>query len=166
MAEAMTKEQAMTVAVAGERAELKDLLPALKTLFATVRNLEIERTALVDAMPRHGARMTVAMPSTEVALAVHVIVEELLAATKVHGPLKSPHEGIGVLTEEYLELMDWVRQKEAVRIPEEGYAEAKQIAAVCIRFMLDCCHRTGGVVSAAPAIVGEQDGCALPKVPA
>ncbi len=130
----MTGEAAMTVAVMGENAQAKDLVPALKALFGKVRALENERLAQLDT------RMTVAMPTGTVALAVHRILEELDYATKKFGPIKSPHEGLGVLTEEYLELVDWIRLKDEKRVPAEGYNEAKQIAAVCIRFMIDCCE--------------------------
>ena len=129
----MTGDQAMTVAVMGERAEAKDLVPALKVLFSRVRALENERLEAIEA------KMMVAMPTGTVAMAVHCIVEELICATKKYGALKSPHEGLGVLTEEYLELVDWIRLKDDRRVPIDGYCEAKQIAAVCIRFMIDCC---------------------------
>lgn len=84
-------------------------------------------------------RLNVAMPDGRTALAVNEIVQEMMEALQNHGPLASPHEGLGVLLEEFEELKDWVKMKECRRDPIAGRAEAKQVAAVALRFMLDCC---------------------------
>lgn len=152
MAEAMTKEEAMTVAVQGERAELGKLIPALKILFATVRELEIQcaqryeanvvlRQKLNEEKESNETNpLRIEMPSREMAVAVHLIVEEALDAYKVHGPLLNPHHFEGVFREEYDELWDEIKVKETLRDPDKMRNEAKQAAAVILRFMLDCCH--------------------------
>ncbi len=102
-------------------------------------------------------RLNVAMPDGRTALAVNEIVQEMLGATEKHGPLHSPHEGLGVLLEEFEELKDWIKLKEEKRDPLAGRREAMQVAAVALRFMLDCCELKGGIVKNAPAIMSE--GC-------
>jgi hypothetical protein len=131
--ETMKHEEAMAVAARGDRAELKDLVPALSALFDRVRHLERARDAA------HESRMAVAMPDGVTAVAVNEIMEEFHAALTAHGPLYSPHEGLGVLREEYLELEEWIMLKPCKRDPLKGRGEAKQVAAVALRFMLDCC---------------------------
>lgn len=129
----MNHEEAMAVVAQGDRAQLGDLKPALNALYDRIQILERQRDAAITS------KLTVAMPDNKIALAVHEILEELMFATNKFGPLKSPHEGLGVLTEEYEEIKDWVKLKEEMRLPADGRLEAKQVAAVALRFMLDCC---------------------------
>ena len=166
MAEAMTKEEAMTVAVNGERAQIKDLVPALKTLFSTVRTLEIEsadRFTSNETLRKKlhereaGSKWNVAMPDESMALAIIAIVQEALSAYEVHGPLLNAHHFEGVFREEYDELWDEIKLKEALRDPVRMRHEAKQAAAVLLRFMLDCCGKrenwTSPVIDLAPTAV-------------
>ncbi len=72
-----------------------------------------------------------------VATIVDEVVAELERATALHGSMSSPHEGYAVLQEEVNELWEEVKAKdgslEAIR------NEAIQVAAMAIRFILDCC---------------------------
>lgn len=69
------------------------------------------------------------------------IAEELARAQFKFGAMASPHEGIAVVHEEFDELLKEVRDNK--RLPEHYqyamYEEAKQLAAMSLRFMIDCC---------------------------
>lgn len=60
---------------------------------------------------------------------------ELLRATKLHGPMKSYHEGAGVIREEFEELWDEVKKKHPD--PAKLREEAIQLAAMALRFVYD-----------------------------
>lgn len=68
--------------------------------------------------------------------AVLEVVDELITATKRHGKFNSCHEGYAILAEEVDELWDLVKLKS----PNKAMLrlEATQVAAMAIRFMLDC----------------------------
>lgn len=68
--------------------------------------------------------------------AIQKAVTEFTAATEKYQPFNSPHEGFAVLKEEVDELWDLVKQ-DATRA--ELAAEAKQVAAMALRFLTDCC---------------------------
>lgn len=140
---------------------LADKKSELETLRVLVNEREVELLAVKaqrDALLAGATkRMSVAMPDGRTALAVNEIVQEMLEATANHGPLASPHEGLGVLLEEFEELKDWVKLKEEKRDSLAGRREAMQVAAVALRFMLDCCERKGGIVKDAPVIMSA--GC-------
>ncbi len=72
-----------------------------------------------------------------VATIVDEVVAELERATALHGPMSSPHEGYAVLQEEVNEL--WEEVKANIRDDDTMRAEAIQVAAMAIRFILDCC---------------------------
>ncbi len=72
-----------------------------------------------------------------VATIVDEVVAELERATALHGPMSSPHEGYAVLWEEVNEL--WEEVKANPRDDDTMRAEAVQVAAMAIRFILDCC---------------------------
>ena len=54
--------------------------------------------------------------------------------------LHSPHEGWAKMLEEVDELWEEVRRKSALRSKAAMRAEAKQVAAIAIRFMGDLCE--------------------------
>ena len=66
--------------------------------------------------------------------AVARVSEELARATKRFGPFVSAHEGLAIIREEYLEFEKEVfwgtRKKQMV--------EATQLAAMSLRFLIDC----------------------------
>lgn len=67
------------------------------------------------------------------------VVRELRRATAKFGAFASGHEGIAILREEYLELereVFWGKHPSNVR------AEAVQVAAMAIRFIVDVCDRS------------------------
>ena len=65
---------------------------------------------------------------------------ELARATKLYGAMRSPHEGYAVLLEEVDELWDEVKDKHSSR--KKMREEAIQVAAMAIRFIMDCCLPT------------------------
>ncbi len=73
----------------------------------------------------------------QVAKVVDEVVAELERATALHGPMSSPHEGYAVLQEKVDEL--WEEVKATPQDEEKMRAEAVQVAAMAIRFILDCC---------------------------
>lgn len=56
------------------------------------------------------------------------------AREKFPRPFNSPHEGFGVLREEVDELWEAVRDLEGT----DARAEAAQVAAMALRFMVEC----------------------------
>jgi hypothetical protein len=79
------------------------------------------------------------LPNTQVAAVLKLVGDELLAAVTMHGPMKSAHEGYAVLLEEVDELWDEVKKNDRTRCKRKMFAEAKQVAAMGLRFMLDVC---------------------------
>ena len=67
--------------------------------------------------------------------AFELVSEELAEATAKFGAFNSTHEGYAVILEELDELWDLVKINN--RKPMEK--EAKQVAAMAIRFLIDCC---------------------------
>ncbi len=64
-------------------------------------------------------------------------VREVLAARTKHAPMRGAHEGYAVLLEEVDELWAEVKARKFDKI--KGRAEAKQIAAMAIAFMVEVC---------------------------
>jgi len=64
------------------------------------------------------------------------VLAELTYAMGEYAPMHSPHEGWAVIKEEMDELWEYVRQWPK-HDPEAMRKEAKQVAAMAIRFMLD-----------------------------
>lgn len=60
---------------------------------------------------------------------------ELLGAMERFAPFNSPHEGCAVIREELEEL--WEHAKANTGRDYEAYVEARQIAAMAVRYMLD-----------------------------
>ncbi len=69
---------------------------------------------------------------------VDEVVAELERATNLHGPMSSPHEGYAVLQEEVDELWEEVKDRDLDQ--RRLRAEAIQVAAMAIRFIMDCCE--------------------------
>jgi len=72
-----------------------------------------------------------------VAQALGEVQTELQAAVDQHGHFRSAHEGWAVILEELDELWDIVRLKKSKRSPEAMRQEAKQVAAMAVKFMMD-----------------------------
>ena len=66
--------------------------------------------------------------------------DELLKASAKFGPFASAHEGFAVLLEEVDELWDAVKikQSDPTRV-DKMRAEAIQVAAMALRFLVDLC---------------------------
>lgn len=69
--------------------------------------------------------------------ALYDVEKELNEAIRNYGPMASYHEGKSVIEEELEELWDEIKKKPALRDPAKLRAEAKQVAAMAIRFMVD-----------------------------
>lgn len=65
--------------------------------------------------------------------ALVIVRSELIRATKLHGPMRSMHEGFAVLNEEVDELWDEVKRNDQI----SAWNEAVQVAAMATRFMID-----------------------------
>lgn len=70
------------------------------------------------------------------------VLAELERATALHGPMNSAHEGYAVLQEEVDEL--WEEVKTNPRNDVAMRKEAVQVAAMAIRFLMDCCAGAEG----------------------
>lgn len=69
--------------------------------------------------------------------AINEVCEELTKAMERYPSFKSFHEGYAIILEELDELWDEVKPKPSLRDKEKLRAEAKQVAAMAIRFMID-----------------------------
>lgn len=74
---------------------------------------------------------------------ISTVEEELNIATMNYPGFHSAHEGYAVLLEEVDELWDLVRLNPKKRDVESMKIECVQIAAMAIRFYLDCCEENG-----------------------
>jgi len=75
-------------------------------------------------------------------LVMALIQAEYYRAVRDHGPLRSPHEGYGVLLEEVDELWEAVRLKPSNPERKEAMRrEAVHVAAMALQFLMDCCER-------------------------
>lgn len=70
---------------------------------------------------------------------VEEIYLELQRARARHAPMHSAHEGYAVILEEFDELWDEVKLKQASK--EKMRREALQIAAMAVRFIEDVCEK-------------------------
>lgn len=69
--------------------------------------------------------------------------EELLAARERYGPMHSAHEGYAVILEELDELKAEVWKSPKKRDLAAMRAEAVQLAAMAVRFLMDVCEPEG-----------------------
>ena len=67
------------------------------------------------------------------------VAEELDRALRKYDRFNSPHEGIAVIQEELDELWDEVKRKPKKRRLKRMEHEAVQLAAMALRFRLECC---------------------------
>jgi hypothetical protein len=74
---------------------------------------------------------------TPLTLAIKEIVDEYKGATQKFGAFHSAHEGYAVILEELDELKDEVFKQHDQRTKERLRAEAKQVATMALRFMVD-----------------------------
>jgi len=69
---------------------------------------------------------------------IRTVVMELEQALRDHKPFNSPHEGYAVMLEELDELWEEVKMRPGKRSEGRMRSEARQVAAMAIRFMLEC----------------------------
>lgn len=72
--------------------------------------------------------------------AVEELKKEIYNAFDKFPPFNTPHEGYAIIKEELDELWEEVRKQYDVRTKENMRKEAKQIAAMALRFMVDLCE--------------------------
>lgn len=80
----------------------------------------------------------------EAEFALDDVYEEVEKAMSKYPPFNSAHEGYSVLAEEVDELWEEVKVKQGNRDVDKLYAEAKQVAAMAVRFMVDIANEKGG----------------------
>lgn len=71
---------------------------------------------------------------------VSEVLKELAVACDNWPKFNSAHEGYAVLLEEMDELWDQVKVNQKRRDLDKMYSEAKQVAAMALRFMIDVCN--------------------------
>jgi hypothetical protein len=76
-------------------------------------------------------------PTTPFTAGVRDVVNEYKRAIAKFKPFNSPHEGLAIILEEYKELEEEVFKQHDVRTRKKMRAEAKQVAAMALRFMVD-----------------------------
>lgn len=69
--------------------------------------------------------------------AINEVCEELLRAEANYPAMASFHEGYAVILEELEELWDEIKQKPTARNKDLMRAEAVQVAAMAVRFIVD-----------------------------
>lgn len=79
-------------------------------------------------------------PSTPLDDALDAVEDEVLRALELYPPFHSAHEGFAILKEEGDELWEEVRGKQGQRNVHAMRAEAIQVAAMAVRFILDVCN--------------------------
>lgn len=71
--------------------------------------------------------------------AIALVTRELGFALEKHGRIKSAHEGYAVMLEELDEVKAWVWKQSWARDHYRMRLEAAHVAAMAIRFIIDCC---------------------------
>ena len=72
------------------------------------------------------------------------VVIELERAMAQYAAMHSPHEGWAIILEELEELWDEVKVRDDQRSVERMRAEAVQVAAMAMRFIIDICGGGSG----------------------
>lgn len=75
--------------------------------------------------------------TSAVEVALNEVRNEVLTACVRYPDMQSPHEGYAILHEELDELWDEVKVKQSNHDREKMRKEAKQVAAMAVRFMVD-----------------------------
>ena len=70
--------------------------------------------------------------------AISLVETELMVATEKFGPFVDNHQGYAIILEELDELWDVIKSKEGTNA--ELKSEAKQVAAMALRFLVDRCE--------------------------
>lgn len=73
----------------------------------------------------------------EINEAISEVKYELQKATAAFPPFHSPHEGLAIIMEEFEELKEEAFRQHHLRTIDTMRKEAKQVAAMAIRFMVD-----------------------------
>jgi hypothetical protein len=77
-------------------------------------------------------------PNDDIEMTLTAIKKEYLRARTMFPAMNSKHEGVAVIYEEYLELQTEVFTNHNLNERNaKSYTEAKQLAAMCVAFMLE-----------------------------
>jgi hypothetical protein len=68
---------------------------------------------------------------------------ELTAAYENFPDMRSAHEGVAIVEEEFLEFRDAAYWPHKQDMPGQDEDEARQLAAMAVRYMVDVCHKEG-----------------------
>jgi len=74
-----------------------------------------------------------------VIVAIEEVKQEHASAVKRYSAMRSLHEGIAIIEEEFLELRNEVFKNHTERDLVNMRKEAIQLGAMAIRFLVDCC---------------------------
>ncbi len=83
--------------------------------------------------------------------AMCAIIDEYSRATQLNGPFHSAHEGYAVILEELDELKAEIWKKTSARNLHKMEAEAIQVGAMALRFLVDVCRKEGVGADMKPA---------------
>lgn len=75
---------------------------------------------------------------------IHAMLREGDRAMEIYAPLHSAHEAYAVILEELEEFWDQVRMHDNQRAPAAMRAELVQVAAMCLRTVMDLALGEGG----------------------
>ena len=73
-------------------------------------------------------------------IALYEVGQEIERIRAMYGPLRSNHEGLGVLLEEFEELKDEIKKRPSSFRKDLMRTEAIQVAAVAVRIAADLAH--------------------------
>lgn len=102
--------------------------------FLTMTNHPLDDAAQFERVPPFKS-----FPSPKQIAALNQVLDELKRACESFPPFASAHEGFAILKEEVDELWDEVKKNPKTRDPQKLLVEAKQVATMAMRFMLDVC---------------------------
>jgi hypothetical protein len=77
------------------------------------------------------------LKDAKVEKALDEVDEELAEATENYPPMRNYHEGYAVILEELDELWDEIKKRPTERDAKSLRNEARQVAAMALRFMVD-----------------------------
>ena len=86
--------------------------------------------------------ITLSLPEDEATMRAHQAVKDVVAelqqTSNSNRPFASAHEGFAILKEEVDELWEEIKVNEGRRDLDKVVAEARQVAAMALRIMIDC----------------------------
>lgn len=87
-----------------------------------------------------GGRIIVHLDDHSLGAALDMVADEVERARRLYPAFHSGHEGIAVIQEEVDELWADVKASKGLRQSAQAGAEAIQVAAMALRFLMDLCE--------------------------